>query len=144
MTDQTNQVVGFLFSENENDLLLINKNRPQWQQGLKNGIGGKCMPDETPINAMIREFKEETGLSFLDWKHFGVLLGSDYRLYCFAGFSDKVYKANSMTDEEIEIIQAWDLDSYKGKLVRNLHWIIPMAVSCRQEDSPYYRINVSI
>ena len=30
--------------------------------GKWNGLGGKCEPDESPLEAAIREFKEESGL----------------------------------------------------------------------------------
>lgn len=64
-------VVGFLFSEDESRVLLVLKNRPAWQEGKLNGVGGKIEAGETPLQAMEREFKEET--------YFGALFegGSD-------------------------------------------------------------------
>jgi 8-oxo-dGTP pyrophosphatase MutT (NUDIX family) len=53
-------VVGFLFSQDESKVLLVWKNRPAWQNGKLNGIGGKIEAGETPLQAMEREFKEET------------------------------------------------------------------------------------
>jgi len=53
-------VVGFLFSEDQSRVLLVWKNRPAWQNGKLNGVGGKIEAGETPLQAMEREFKEET------------------------------------------------------------------------------------
>ena len=55
-------VVGFLFNPDMTEVVLIKKNRPDWQKGLLNGVGGKIESGEDPITAMIREFKEETGI----------------------------------------------------------------------------------
>lgn len=54
-------VLGIMFSEDEERVLAIWKNRPDWQAGKLNGIGGKIEDGETPIEAMRREFREETG-----------------------------------------------------------------------------------
>lgn len=53
-------VLGLLFSEDASRVLLVWKNRPAWQNGKLNGIGGKIEPGETPLQAMDREFVEET------------------------------------------------------------------------------------
>jgi hypothetical protein len=53
-------VLGFVFSEDSSRVLLVWKNRPAWQAGKLNGIGGKIEAGETPLQAMQREFREET------------------------------------------------------------------------------------
>lgn len=53
-------VLGFMFDHEEKHVLLIWKNRPKWQAGKLNGIGGKIEAGETPLQAMEREFTEET------------------------------------------------------------------------------------
>lgn len=58
---QVQYVLGFMFNEAESKVILIFKNRPAWQAGKLNGIGGKIEEGETPIQAMNREFAEETG-----------------------------------------------------------------------------------
>lgn len=57
---QRRYVLGFLFSEDGSRVLLIWKNRPAWQAGKLNGIGGKIEDGEQPLDAMKREFVEET------------------------------------------------------------------------------------
>lgn len=56
-------VCGFAFSEDGDLVYLIEKKRPNWQLGCLNGIGGGVDIDEEPINAMVREFEEETGVT---------------------------------------------------------------------------------
>jgi 8-oxo-dGTP diphosphatase len=60
-----NFVLGFITDRKR--VLLIRKNRPDWQKGLYNGVGGLVLLDETPTDAMIREAKEETNLDITDW-----------------------------------------------------------------------------
>lgn len=45
------------------------------RKGLWNGIGGKIEDGELPIEAMVREFREETsiGTQFRDWKVFATV-----------------------------------------------------------------------
>lgn len=68
-------VVGFAFTQDLSEVILIKKNRPSWQVGLYNGIGGHIEPGEYCIEAMLREFKEETSVATdaRDWSHVGAL-----------------------------------------------------------------------
>ncbi len=58
--------------EFENRVLLIKKERPDWQLGLWNGIGGKIETGEGIRKAMQRKFLEETGIEteVTDWQSF--------------------------------------------------------------------------
>lgn len=53
----------FAFSRDGNHVLLIEKDKPEWQKGLLNGIGGKVEQGESIVDATLREFQEETGMS---------------------------------------------------------------------------------
>jgi 8-oxo-dGTP pyrophosphatase MutT (NUDIX family) len=56
-------VLGFAFTPSKGGVLLIRKNRPAWQAGKFNGVGGKIeSTDPTVEDAMCREFYEETGI----------------------------------------------------------------------------------
>ena len=74
-------VLGFLFDGNGN-VALIEKNRPEWQKGRLNGVGGQIEKGESPSQAIVREFQEEAGPE-ISWRQFCVLKGDGYRLYCF-------------------------------------------------------------
>ena len=54
-------VTGFRVDLTTGRVLLIEKKRPAWHAGQLNGIGGSIEPGETPLQAVVREFKEETG-----------------------------------------------------------------------------------
>lgn len=60
----------FLFWRDQ--VLLVQKNRPEWQAGLWNAIGGKVEDGETLEQANVREFGEETGLLLpgVEWRRF--------------------------------------------------------------------------
>lgn len=57
----TAYVVGFAF-DHMNKVWLIRKNKPEWQAGKLNGIGGRIEMGETSRQAMSREFHEEAGV----------------------------------------------------------------------------------
>ena len=43
----TRYVLGFLFRDNCTSVVLIRKDKPRWQAGLLNGVGGKINDGET-------------------------------------------------------------------------------------------------
>ena len=69
MTEKPNKnyVVILLFSKDYEKLLLVKRNKKPYPN-MWNGIGGKIETGETPIDAAIRECKEETGLDMINPK----------------------------------------------------------------------------
>lgn len=117
-------VLGFLFDPNETFVLLIRKNRPEWQAGWYNGIGGKVEKNETALDAMIREFREETSLEIYDWKHQLTLKREDvYQVDVFATHSDLISNAVSVTDE---VVSKVDVNNLPENVLHNLRWMIPL------------------
>lgn len=55
MKDPTHYVAGFMFNEDRTRVALIEKQKPDWQRGKLNGIGGKIEDDESPVEAMTSE-----------------------------------------------------------------------------------------
>lgn len=49
------------FIKQDNHILMINRNKKPWQ-GCWNGLGGKLIEGESPLEGMVREIREETGL----------------------------------------------------------------------------------
>ena len=49
--------LGFIFDATLEQVLLVHKNRPTWQAGRINGVGGKVEDGETPEVALIRELQ---------------------------------------------------------------------------------------
>lgn len=126
-------VVGFLFDLERKSVLLIQKNRPVWQSGLLNGVGGHVKEYESPIHAMIREFKEETGVEFRGWRPVAVFEGLDgaedaCECFFFYGLAvaEKFREPRTMTDERLVRVSIRDLSDLS--LVKNLYWLIPMCL----------------
>jgi len=120
-------VAGFLFSENREQIALIRKNRPEWQAGKLNGIGGKIEDGEFPIQAMQRECLEECGLDIEDWVSFCKLSDAKktWEVTFFRIFTD-LSNITSMEEEKIEVISLENLN--QENVISNLRWLIPMAM----------------
>ena len=124
-------VVGFMFDDLGERVVLISKNRPEWQAGKLNGVGGKVEPNELDTSAMIREFREETGVStdYLDWDLFASMSGTDFEISFFRAFNSSYYEqAETVTDEKIE---KWYVTEHKvaGPTIPNLNYLLPMALN---------------
>lgn len=133
-----NYVCGFMCSWDLQNFLLIRKTHPEWQKGKLNGIGGKIelkkayigeilihqgnAPEnyETPFEAMIREFYEETGITTTRdrWHCFHIeefYLGPDKqrdtRVYYFAAFGDESKRQYLGDDKDplFEIVSSYSL-----------------------------------
>ena len=112
---------------------MITKNRPDWQAGKLNGIGGKIEEGETELQAMVRECAEECGLQTdeSDWKYFLKVehLGNVIYFYSYIFEGDKsVFR--QLTDEKIGWYQVKDLPD---NTMLNLRWGIPLAIEAQLE-----------
>lgn len=99
-------VVGFMFNTERNAVVLIEKNRPDWQKGKLNGVGGKIEPtDASEAHAMSREFFEETGVGLASeaWTLFAILKAPDAVIHVFKAFSSLARFAETRTDEKVYI-----------------------------------------
>jgi 8-oxo-dGTP diphosphatase len=126
-------VVGYMFSPDFSKIVLIRKNRPSWQYGLLNGVGGKVEKDEDPLGAMSREFFEETGIWHTDWKTICTLDFPEARVWFFWTVSPAYDKVQTQTDESVGIHVVRDLQDYTD-LVHNANWIIAMALSFQRGE----------
>jgi 8-oxo-dGTP diphosphatase len=127
-------VAGFFFSTDYSQVALVLKNRPTYQAGKFNGIGGKVEPGETAEAAMEREFREEAGITVMGWQRFATLAGGrggaiDFNVHFFAavGSFDGI---RSVTDEEIIVMPVAHLPTVPR--MGNLDWLIPMAIACHR------------
>jgi 8-oxo-dGTP diphosphatase len=123
-------VVGFCFNKAGTKVLLIRKEKPEWQKGRLNGIGGKIENyDASPVLAMIREAYEEAGIS-PTWIPFGHYKGADYELYMFKAFDDNAFGVfETKEEEEVVAIELDDLPWRNEKgMIWNLNWMIPLAL----------------
>lgn len=127
-------VCGFMFQSHFGTVVLIRKNKPEWQKGKLNGVGGKIEPGEQPIQAMVREFEEETGFrtevdewSYLRAERFvnGVVV------HFFYAVNDGAH-VESKTDEEVRRYNVAECLRIMGSPLRqqcmyNLPYLFEMA-----------------
>ena len=132
-------VLGFAFDEKKNDVALILKNRPEWQAGHLNGIGGHLEYMEGPKNAMIREFEEETGYHKSEWNHYITMYFDEAIVWCYYSIVP-LEKLKTMTDEEIYITSINDIVMGRAKVINNLQWLIPMALNYERQPFKSYNI----
>lgn len=122
----TDYVVGFLHDGDR--VVLIRKNRPEWQAGKLNGVGGRVEDFELLPAAMSREFHEETGVLLYNWRHFLTLHSDIHNIYFFTKrvFVETLAKVKTVEDEEVIVrpyrtLQPWEV-------IPNLEWILPLAM----------------
>ena len=136
-------VAGFLYQpmgkmgEREWHVALVNKNKPEWQAGLWNGIGGKIEEGETPEEAMRREFSEETGMRLSAmpegfWRLAVILTCPGGTVFFFAARSDMVKLPEANDNGET---LAWKpADKLPDNVITNLRWLVPF---CLYQDYRY-------
>lgn len=122
----TQYVLGFLFDPSKKDVVLIKKLKPEWQKGKLNGVGGKIEENESPLEAMRREFKEETGVEIEEWREFLQLSGHGYSIHAFVAFSLQAYMVKTVEKEKVKVYKVNRLNF--NKTIGNLRWIIPLAI----------------
>lgn len=137
-------VLGFMFNDAKTKVVLIEKRKPKSQAGYLNGVGGKIETSDVDVhhlpsnNAMVREFREETGVRTApdDWRHFSTLEGSDWIVYCFVAFNTLAVEHASTTTDEI-VVKVPLIEIPKTKVLSNLHWLIPMSLD-ENMGNPYF------
>ena len=115
-------VLGFAFDEKGQNVVLIKKAKPAWQAGRYNAVGGKIEIGESPIQAMQREFREETGVSISGWKQTAVLTGFDWKVHVFRTFGG-IDKISSPTEEPVS---AFAVNNLPTNAISNLKWLVPL------------------
>ncbi len=134
-------VAGFLFRRDRAEVTLVRKEKPEWQKGKLNGIGGKVEPGETEYAAMVREFREETGAEILDWSPVAVLKVGEAEVHFFRSSSGDGVRMFNQNDVG-EAVTTYRVDSLlagtsAGLLIPNLRWLLPMAAD---PDLPFGEI----
>jgi len=126
-----NYVCGFVFNMNRDVVLLIKKNKPDWQRNRTNGIGGKIEDGETAMEAMNRETTEETGKKF-NWQKTIVLNGAGFRVHFFRAFTDDLtlFDLVGHIVEGEGVLKLQDVDTKNPSNLPNLKWLIPLH-ACR-------------
>lgn len=106
----------------------MHKNRPDWQAGKINGLGGKIEPGEDNAACIVREIEEEAGLVTKpeEWLHICAMQDTDWRVDVLGLiWKEEIASAKAKTDEQIEWFEA---QSLPPTVIPNLHWLIPLAI----------------
>lgn len=149
-------VCGTCVSWDGKRFVAIKKNRPKWQEGLWNLPGGKIkmrehtsylaeekkhiifLPEETPREAMSREFHEETGVLIKPGARWVCFQIEQYSridkekqkhtdtVYYFVTFGDEINKVVTTTDEEIKIFDHEDITFAPKEFVFNVPYLYMM------------------
>lgn len=100
-------VLCYIEKEHQFLMLFRNKKKEDINKGKYIGIGGHIEPYETKEEALIREVKEETGLTLLSYQYRGKIL--------------------FQSDELVEIMHLFTSNEFIGELIDcdegELHWI---------------------
>lgn len=129
MSDVIHYVCGILFSKSRAFTAVIRKNKPEWQAGRLNAIGGKIEAGEDPVTAVSREFLEETGVDIAveQWSPVAILTGDNFVCHFFTAFDDKVYGVKTIEEEEVGVMR---VDRFLNSefVIPNLKFIVPLAL----------------
>lgn len=123
----TEYVCGFLLG-GDNEVALILKNKPDWQKGKFNGIGGKIENAESIHDAMMREFKEEAGIEVHGWHLFCELRDArGWTIHFLYSWMTDLRRVHSCTSEQVVVKRIDNITMDNS--IPNLSWLIPMALS---------------
>lgn len=134
----TRYAVGFAFSADRKFVALIEKQRPKWQAGKLNGIGGHMEEGEAFAVTQQREFWEETGVVIPAnaWRAFASLIGIDWHVRCFVAYTDEIFNVRSMTDEPIRVLPVDKVMVLP--IIANLSYLIPLALDDEHIGVPMF------
>lgn len=125
----------FVHDREDSNVLLILKEKPEWQKGFLNFVGGSVEPNEMPADAAVRELLEESGLKpFHDkWKddsvtvnEMGRIVGDNETVHCFRVYVEDT-KLNPRPGE-IETVRwfSWHQVKDDARLIPSLRIIAPL------------------
>lgn len=105
-------VLGFVMDKKKEKIVLIKKNRPDFQSGKLNGLGGKIEDGETPVEAIKREIMEESGIviDYSDLNHIGLIQDNkdEFKVDVFHAEISDIEKAKTLTDEKVIVFSIED------------------------------------
>ena len=124
--------LGFAFDNSLSNVLLIEKQTPEWQKGLLNGVGGKLEDFDLSFkHAMTREFLEEVNINTTldDWQYFAKMQGNNFEVEIFYSKLSDFSSLKQNTHEKPLFMGINQLFNKKfDNCINNLIWLVPMAM----------------
>jgi 8-oxo-dGTP pyrophosphatase MutT (NUDIX family) len=128
----TNYVIVWTQRGNSKDnVLLVLKDKPEWQKGKLNLPGGKVEDDESPLKAAVRELKEETGYdSILPVRSMGIVQDGTSMIHCVKAVIMDNDAPSPREEETQEVLWTpWYKAEQDSRLIPNLRVIIPLMMT---------------
>lgn len=119
--------LGFIFNATGDRVLLVHKQKPEWQAGKINGIGGKLEEGETPEECIARETFEEARLTIPSqaWIFLGLKSETSATIHIFM----TIYEGDTSDAQkgDYEEVEWFPTDNLPENCIPNLWWMIPFA-----------------
>jgi 8-oxo-dGTP pyrophosphatase MutT (NUDIX family) len=126
-------LINAIFNEldNREKCLLVLKDRPKWQAGFYNLIGGKVESDEDPESAALRELTEETGLvshtsPILMGRIVDMTSGQKETVYCYNVFVERKTLIPRHVETETVSWHIWSEIVISKELLPSVRLIFPL------------------
>lgn len=105
--------LGFVFDNMRRTALVRKKGGPGDQAGKLNGFGGKLNEGEHPLVCMAREYREESGFDWFDWRFFSRESDeTSYEIFIYAALVPTIPDVDYFTGREaVEVYRIRDLRS---------------------------------
>ena len=112
-------------------ILLVEKDRPEWQKGRFNLVGGHVEQGEGIAEAAVREFAEETGMGILGKpEQVGTIEGTNCVVHIFQVIVGDNQKITPRPQETEKVSwKYWDEIKNDSKLIPNLKVVIPLCMA---------------
>lgn len=132
-------VLGFMYLMDGESVLLIKKSATEnavklGLAGKLNGIGGRVIVGEDSMEAMIREFREETGLHTRagQWRFAGELEGDEFLVDVYVGTDEQLERLRYVTEEgTVADYAVWSMRSWN-----DLADTLPVLLRLTSPDNP--------
>jgi len=145
-----NYTVGILFNPDLTQVVLISKNRPEWQKGLLNFPGGHMESSESQCTCVSREFKEECCLDIpvSDWKLIGEITNPGtiqspypYNVFVLTAIYKPEYGRLDMGEDQK--VDWYTIKHLNNPRITNIDWLIEFARNVHTQgtmDDLYYGV----
>lgn len=147
---EANYLYTLAFLKRNDEILLINRLKSPWQ-GMWNGVGGKRHKDESPLDCILREIEEETGIVLtskditfkgtLSWNSDFIAQSSGLYIFIAELPSDFVFDTPMAVKEGILAWRkiSWICDEKSVGVAHNIRYFLPTVLN---DEKTYHYHNV--